>query len=133
MIKESISVDEVIEFMNGLLKIDAEAISQLTEAQVPCNKAMADHPTVQVRAYMLPRDTASPTGYSFGLLGILNGLFGVDERGWGNISAIFDIVCPNGCNADWTAKMVGDECGICKSKLVLGKLTEFSRLDKKDE
>jgi len=80
----TLTVDTAIEFLNELLRADPQAVSALIETRVPCNQELADHPTVQVRSYGLNG------GYQVGLLGILNGLFGVDEEGWGPIAAQYD-------------------------------------------
>lgn len=63
-------------------------MQQLLEARVPCNEAMAHHPTIQVGN---SRDTDDPERpYTVGLLGILNGLFLPLENGWGPIMAELD-------------------------------------------
>ena len=65
--------------LNELLAMDPDCISVLTQTRVPCNAKIKDHPTVQVMI--------DPQGQSVvGLVGVLNGLFGVDSRGWGGIS-----------------------------------------------
>lgn len=66
--KDSISLDEAIAFLNELLAIDGPAIAALIANRVPCNQTLAEHPTVQV--------SAQHGGYHVGLLGIINGLFG---------------------------------------------------------
>lgn len=78
-----VSLDETIQFLNGLLELDRPAIAALIANRVPCNESLANHPTVQVNA--------QHGGYWVGILGILNGLFGIDEKdGWGYIVAVFD-------------------------------------------
>lgn len=81
-IKDSVSIDDTIAFLNELMAIDPDAMAQLCISRVPCNEALADHPTVQVA----PEDQ----GYSVGILGIINGLFGVDGSGWGPIERVID-------------------------------------------
>ena len=86
MIKEQVTLDETIDFLNELIKIDAPAIAALIANRVPCNKQLADHPTVQC--------TAQHGGFSVGMLGIINGLFGAHEgeyrHGWGPIIFVFE-------------------------------------------
>jgi hypothetical protein len=82
MVKEMLLLDEVIEFLNGLIKLDGPAMGALIANRVPCNQAFADHPTVQV--------AAQNGGYHVGFLGILNGMFGTDDAGWGVISFVFE-------------------------------------------
>jgi hypothetical protein len=97
-IKESVSVAEAIAFLNSLLELDRPAVASLIANRVPCNQALADHETVQVRA--------QHGGYHVGLLGILNGLFGCDDDGIGPIAAVFDqdgsLQCFSKPGAAWT-------------------------------
>jgi len=82
MIKETITVDDVIALLNGMLECDQKATEALVEGRVLCNQIMADHPTVQVQE----------TGHNFevGLLGVINGMFGIDDQGWGPIAAQYE-------------------------------------------
>lgn len=79
-IAESITPEDAIRVLNRALKADPAAVAALALSRTACNQALADDPTVQV----LWERTG---GYHVGLLGILNGLFGVDEGGWGAIGA----------------------------------------------
>lgn len=88
-IRENITPQEVVDFLNSLLQVDANAIHNLVEERVPCNEAMADHPLVQV--------VGGVSGMaSVGFLGILNGMFGArpsddpDYPGYGIIAADYD-------------------------------------------
>jgi len=69
----------IVNFMNELLRLDPECVRGLVQARVPCNMAISDHPTVQVRAY--------PEGapHTVALVGILNGLVGAYADGMGAI------------------------------------------------
>src|ERR1035437_1269272 len=78
--KSSVTQEEVISFLNEALKTDPVAIVGLINTRVPCNAEMEAHPTIQVG-----RHSGAMT---VGLLGILNGLFGIDERGYGPFGAI---------------------------------------------
>lgn len=86
MIKETVTLNEVIDFLNELVEVDAPAVAALIANRVPCNEQLADHPTVQCGA--------QHGGFHVGMLGILNGLFGIHEgeyrNGWGAITAVFD-------------------------------------------
>lgn len=84
MLKKSITSQEVVEFFNSLIVIDPGAIQTLINTRVQCNEAMTNHPTVQV--VIVPRSII----HSVGMLGILNGMFGINENGWGCITVIFD-------------------------------------------
>ena len=57
-------------------------MQQLVNFRVKCNEPLAEHETIQVWS-------VSEECY-VGLMGILNGLFGIDENGWGFIAAVFD-------------------------------------------
>lgn len=72
----------IVELMNSAFKADPKAMEQLIEARVPCNTALRNHPTIQVGecAGESPR---------VGLLGILNGIVGVDFEGWGRVAATY--------------------------------------------
>jgi hypothetical protein len=76
--------DRIINALNDFVALDREALVKLLETRVPCNHALAGHPAVQVFK-IAPGDP--PT---VGLLGILNGIAGVDFDGWGFIAASFD-------------------------------------------
>jgi len=75
--KESITPKDVCNLLNELLAIDYEAVKNLVSSRVRCNQTLADHPTVQARQY---QGDEYP---SVGLIGILNGLFGIRPDGMG--------------------------------------------------
>jgi len=81
---DPVLADRIIDALNDFVASDREALHKLVETRVPCNQALADHPTVQVFGSALGEP---PT---VGLLGILNGIVGVDSDGWGFIAASFD-------------------------------------------
>lgn len=81
MTKEKISIDELIAFLNELIALDRPAMAALLANRVPCNQALAEHPTVQA--------TVQHGGYHVGMFGIINGIFGVDGRGFGHIRYVF--------------------------------------------
>ena len=77
-----VTVEVAIEFLNELVKLDRGAIARLIDRRVCCNDALAGHPTVQVGF--------SSVGPVVGLLGILNGLFGIREDSYGHITALLE-------------------------------------------
>jgi hypothetical protein len=92
VIKETVTLDETIEYLNELIKLDRDAIQQLATHRAFCNSQLAGHPTCQVNEKVLnvdPDPHAYPY-YEVGLIGILNGLFGVNELGNGNLLFMFD-------------------------------------------
>lgn len=78
----SVTIDQVIEYLNELLELDKPVIAAMVANRIPCNQKFADHPTVQVHS--------QHGGYHVGLLGILNGMFEVLDNGWGPITMVFD-------------------------------------------
>lgn len=81
MLKETISRKEAIEYLNSILWADPEAINQLFLAnRVQCNETLAGHESAQVGF--------DDGKYLIGTLGVINGLFGVDEKGMGAIAAL---------------------------------------------
>ena len=77
-----VSPDHAIDVLNLILKADPAAAHALVEQRVPCNKALGDHPSVQV--------AQKDESLTVGLLGVLNGIFRADEDGWGTICAVFE-------------------------------------------
>lgn len=70
------SIDEalaerVITLLNELVEIDRDAIEKLVNYRVACNRKLGEHPTVQVG---IEDDV-----HRVGLVGILNGVVGVDD------------------------------------------------------
>lgn len=83
MIKQFVSPEEVINFLNELLGLDKKCISSVSLRRQICNNSITEHPTVQVHSF----DGKSEVG----MIGILNGLFGSfdsgEHKGWGTIAA----------------------------------------------
>ena len=82
--KDSVTIQEVVDLLNGAMEDDPEAIQNLVNSRVECNAKLTEHPTIQVGSYYEEGKN------HVGLLGIFNGLFGVDDEGWGPIAAVFD-------------------------------------------
>lgn len=77
-----LAADRAIDMLNDALQRDPVAISALVAARVPCNEVLADHDTIQV--------WFKDGEYRIGLLGVLNGLFGKHNDGYGRIAAVVD-------------------------------------------
>lgn len=89
-----VSLDQAIDYLNELIAADRPAIAALIANRVPCNQALAKHPTCQVGQ--------QHGGFHVGMLGVLNGLFGTFEDGWGPITFVFkdgDLDCVEPTNA----------------------------------
>ena len=76
----------IVDFLNELLELDAEAVVRLLNLRVQCGEGLAKHPSVQVWG---KGELTSLEGGSYGIsvLGLLNGLAGVDVNGWGAVAA----------------------------------------------
>ena len=120
MIKETVTIEDCVAYLNDFYKHDKDALRNLIENRVVCNKKLADHPSVQV--------VLNEGRFRVGLLGVLNGLFGFDpEDRFGAIAAIYDVVCPDGHKVD-NAATIDNLCSECNKKLMHGKLRGFKRI-----
>lgn len=59
--------------------MDYDCVHELVFHRVKCNKLVADHPTVQVEHYK------SDYFPKLGIIGLINGLFGIQDDGMGAI------------------------------------------------
>jgi hypothetical protein len=80
---EKTEAQQIIKFLNELLMIDRQAISELFSFRAECNEAMDNHPA------------AITTVKGVGVLGILNGMCGRDENGNGYIWAVYNDADPD--------------------------------------
>ena len=129
MIHDPCPIDQALKVLNELVEADAEAMGALCESRVPCNKSLAGHPTAQVL-----RD--GQEAYAGGLLGILNGIFGIaDATVYGPIVAIYEVNCmdPNCARGDIEGGIVGQPCPHCGQPLDLGPLKSFERYSPEKE
>jgi hypothetical protein len=77
-----VTVDGAIAVLNAVHRADPTVLPALIRYRVPCNEGVANHPTVQVRG-----DAGEAL---VGLLGILNGIFGLMPNGSGFMAACYD-------------------------------------------
>lgn len=84
MIKETVSLDEVVEVLNRMVKADPLATQDLVNSRVECNEVLVKDPTIQVVRRDTPRERCV-----VGILGVLNGLFGVHDDGYGAIQVTY--------------------------------------------
>ena len=75
------SVDQAIAVLNRALEADPDAMRDLVNRRVECNEKLASDESIQVGQY-------APGRYRVGLLGIVNGLFGIGEDGYGHITLV---------------------------------------------
>lgn len=78
------AIDQAITVLNEAFDADRVAITLLMlRSRVPCNDALAEHPTIQVGRDDYGRLEVGP-------LGLINGLFGVDDESYGFIAFKLD-------------------------------------------
>lgn len=65
-------IQAAVDALNDAFKRDPVAVENLIRHRVDCNQQLADHPTVQVRAY--PGISEAVDSYSVSALGLLNGI-----------------------------------------------------------
>ena len=75
-------IEHAIDVLNRATKKDARAMGELCSHREECNDILAEDDTIQVG------DWYGKT--KVGMLGILNGIFGINEHGYGPIGAVFD-------------------------------------------
>ena len=75
--------EQVAAYLNDLLQHDRPAVAAMIANRIPCNEAMANHPTCEC--------SQQHDGYHVGMLGVLNGLCRVidGEVSFGPIVAVF--------------------------------------------
>ena len=77
------AVARAIAVLNEALAADPEAVNRFMSLEVQINQALAGHPTIQVGGSVID---PSQDGCVMRPLGLINGLFGVDENDWGFIA-----------------------------------------------
>lgn len=77
-----------VEVLNQALESDPKAISTMMTQRFDCNRALTEHPTIQVSEKEGRR--------TIGVMGLINGLFGVDKDGYGFIAGIWETDQNNG-------------------------------------
>jgi hypothetical protein len=77
------TVQQIVDLLNDAVKCDAVGIAALISQRVPCNDALANHPTIQC---VCP-ETPKTDDCRVGLVGLLNGIAAIDGE---LIEAMFD-------------------------------------------
>lgn len=79
------AITQAVRVLNEALQADPEAVSRLFAPEVGVNDELANHPTIKFRAMRARKTTTGPLvdHWMMGLLGLINGLFGVVEGGCG--------------------------------------------------
>lgn len=69
---DSVTIRDVIDYLNNINERDPLAIRALLCVRTPCNQQLADHPTAIVGTW--------PEGHHIGFVGLLNGIFGLSDQ-----------------------------------------------------
>ena len=79
-----VTAEHAVAVLNRMLTADPDAVEDLVAYRVPCNATLADDETVQVDC-IVRRGEPVPGTERVGLLGVLNGIFGLQPGltcGW---------------------------------------------------
>lgn len=85
--------NDVILLLNSAVECDKAAMHKLVEFRVRCNSALAQHPTIQVRTGQESNSIGAAAlvdVHRVGLLGILNGVLGMDEFDQAYLAGSYD-------------------------------------------
>jgi hypothetical protein len=74
---------QIVALLNDACALDRRAVQALVDHRVETNTDMAQHPTIQC-------GLGDGLRVTLGTLGLLNGLAGVDDDGWGAIAAVYE-------------------------------------------
>jgi len=86
MIKEFVGLEEAIDTLNRLISLDKAAATCLVDTRIPCSVDVALDETIQAGFHVDYEAT-------IGMLGVINGIFGVDSDGNSPIVALYDCFC----------------------------------------
>lgn len=87
--------------LNEALALDRDAIRALLDHRVSCNNALGDHPTIQV-------GQGHGGALQVGLLGIVNGICGVDSKQRGYVAAVYESEDPGSLTHFGVVKLQGE-------------------------
>jgi hypothetical protein len=87
-VERVVTVEHAVRVLQRAFEADPEAMRLLFSTRTRCNEELSRDPSIQV-AKKTEHDMYSEHGepYSLGFMGLLNGIFGVDEERWGAIAA----------------------------------------------
>jgi len=122
---------DVIQYLNGLLESDRDAMSLLFNAQVTCNRSMCDHPRIPIPVPI--REYVQGTYTTGGLtpLALINGMFDLMPGNLGRISVVYTLECTNRCFVDNPGEVlppvtIHDDCPFkCGGQVVRDKIVRF--------
>jgi len=139
-VRKTITVEHALKILNRMLEEDPVATRNLVLTHIQCNEDLSKDPTIQTRSYNIPNEEPA---YSVGIMGVLNGLFGVDEGGWGPICVDVKLACTVGCELpDGIMLVVNKPCPLCikkkrkgdkRGEIVFGSVEGFYKTPSPDE
>jgi hypothetical protein len=83
-------VQQAIKVLNEALAADPEALQRLFTVRALATTALTNHPTIQVIAEKAGDQPQVVPTCTIGVMGLINGLFGVGADGWGKITSTWD-------------------------------------------
>lgn len=127
------TINHAVQWLNEALEADREAIQHLFDLKVSCNAALASHPTFQIQV--------GPDGHWITPIGLVNGILGIREDGWGYVAIVYDLKCPKHGTTKYTiGKVLGDICDFpdtpvkaargCLNRIVLGDVVRFEKVQR---
>lgn len=137
--REFVTPQNVVDTLNKLYEMDKDAVQGLTDYRVACNEAITGHPTVQVGNADIWRKArpdlhlSENAEHTVGLIGILNGFFGMNENRSGPIAGVYQDVCDT-CHEELNRLedkgiKLGSQCPKCNKGIVtIGPLSKFKNL-----
>lgn len=84
--EETIAVKDVIAMLNEIHQLDPELTTNMVLHRFPCNEGVKNHKTVQAHCY----GDASVENPKVGIVGLLNGILGIDSNHFGPVAANFE-------------------------------------------
>ena len=110
MIKEFVGIEEALEVLNRLVEKDKVAATCLVDIRIPCSIDVAFDDTIQTGFHVDYEAT-------LGLLGVVNGIFGVDSKGQSAIVAEYGYVCTCDVAHDVEGSKDLEACPMCGSEV----------------
>ena len=87
---EEQGVQNAIDVLNQAVAADPASIQALFAVRHPANAKLIDHPTIQVISERAGEQPRVVPDHTVGVMGLINGLFGVGPDGYGKITSIWD-------------------------------------------
>lgn len=78
-------VSRIVALLDEAIQLDPVAMTELCGTRVQCNNDLANHPTIQV-GELEPESGQAVVG----MIGILNGIGGIRDDGWGRVAVDFE-------------------------------------------